>query len=393
MNPMQTAVQILCKLIRGDFPVTHSTDYVSSSDNKAFSISKPSLLRKVSRKVVLKLNVNIACPELLETLVRSVSSSVQFKVVYSGIQISFVNKHGNFFDSMHLNEIFIDPQLIDLKDSRYPLPGISKNGILWVNTTSTTLSPNLYRVLLSKLQLHPSTRPIRLVVTHLTNNFLIAVMAQCVLVSSFSALPMGQPTPNTIAESRDVLGQFLQATSEKLEHLQLRWYWLSSLPLISLQKCINLRVLSVTVNTNVFSHYTTSDANKKLVQIFDTLQYLHSLEFLEWSEPYNIFSDDLLGLHHLLTTFLPKLQHWHWKLTHLLVSTTDLSKEEMKPLEQLLMPLLAGKTATPSCSTYKFTFDNSHLQHWLETIRPHVCFCYCTTSGSQLQFSNLFVFN
>lgn len=384
-------VYILCKLIGGEFPVKHSSDYIGPLDKKAFSVSKPKLPRNLSMKVVLKVNVKIACQDILVALTKTASSSIHFKVVYSGIEISSHMKEffSKYFTDLHFNEVFIDPVLINASELKsLCLPGLTMNGTLWLNTDST-LSANLYRVLLSKFQIRPCATPFGLVITQLSSNLLIALMAQNASVKYFSVLPLHQPMLKNIANSCDVLGEFLSVNSETLEYLQLRWYLLTSLPLESLQKCANLRVLSVTVNTNTpfahhFKHFATA------AELFKALQHLQQLEYFEWSEHLNLVTNELLLLYELLSKYLPNLQHWHWRLINLLLSTTDL--ENFKSLEELLRPLLEGKTGTPSCTTYKFSTNNVHFKCWLETVKPQTCFCNCPTlEGSHLQFSTLMV--
>lgn len=376
---MYTLVSILCKLIGGEFPVIHSSDYVNSVDKRAFPDSKPKLSRNVLQKVAIKLNIVIACHEVLVAVRNMVFCSMHFKVVFSGIGFASSDIKEKFFrrfDGFHLNEISIHPLLIGTNE--WSSLCLVKNGTLWLNT-DTALSANTYRVLFSKLRIRAGTPPIQLVVTQLCNNLLIALMAQNAVVSSLSVLPLSQPISRS-SSFQDVLGEFICAISEKLEYLQLRKCWLTIVPLDSLQKCTKLRVLSVTINPE----YHDSQSSTTLIQILEALQHLRRLEYFEWSELLNVFTKDLLAMHGLLTTSLPQLQHWHWKLGNLMLFTTDLEDFEMQSLKELLRVLLRGKTGTPACSTYKFSLDNYHLKHWLETLRPHVCFHYLTL-GSKFQ--------
>ena len=335
--------------------------------------------------MVIKLNINIGCQEVLEAVTKLVVGSIHFRVVYSGVAFSSPVLQERFFrhtNGLQLNELYICPSTGIRTNETKSSVCLARSGILWLGTDVTFL-PSVYRVLFSRFQIHGGTPPIQLVVTQLSNNPLIALMAQNASVSSFSVLPLGVSTQN-VRSTRDVFGQFLCANCAKLEYLHLQHYWLTLVPLDSLQKCANLRVLSVTTSGQHYHSETT------VVQVFETLQQLHSLEYLEWSEPLNLFTRHVLSLHGLLTTSLPRLQHWHWAMMNIVLSTTDLDNSEMLPLQPLLRALLSGKPSSPSCSTYKFTLDNHHFNQWLENLRPKVCFSSASPEhgpgGSRLQF-------
>lgn len=346
-------------------------------------MQKPKLSKNIKRKLVIKLNINIGCQEVLEAVTKLVVGSIHFRVVYSGLAFSSPAVQERFFrltNGLQLNELHIRPTTAIRTNQTNSSVCLIKSGTLWVST-DTTFLPSAYRVLFSRFQIHAGTPPIQLVVSQLVNNVLIALMAQNASVNSFSVLPWAV-SPQNVRSTRDVFGQFLCANCTKLEYLHLQRYWLTLLPLDSLQKCANLRVLSVTTSGQHYNSATT------VVEVFETLQQLHSLEYLEWSEPLNLFTRHLLPLHSLLTTSLPALQHWHWAMMNIVLSTTDLDNSEMLPVQPLLRVLLSGKISSPSCSTYKFTLDNYHFNQWLENLRPKVCFCSTFSEhGSQLQFS------
>ena len=95
------------------------------------------------------------------------------------------------------------------------------------------------------------------------------------------------------------------------------------MPLDSLQKCVNLRVLSISTNSSTGNSHHFKD-RVSATQIFMALQSLDSLEYFEWSEPLNILTEDILALYGLLSKHLPNLAHWHWKLCYFLLFVTDL---------------------------------------------------------------------
>lgn len=328
----------------------------------------------MSKRVILKVNVMIGCQEILSALKKSVSSSIHFNVVYSGIGFSSscnrkLFKKLDCFGDLHLDEFFINLGLLELGPASN-FPGLNTNGILWLDIESSLLvNCHKFKHLLLRY-----TGPIKLVVTGLNVDCLAALHALKTQVSSLSVLSC---SPKFI-EINSILGQFLDANSKTLEFLQLK-YVLTLLPPNLLQKFANLRVLSVSVNTSSrWSHHTNQAVTAS--QIFTALEHLYYLEYFEWSEPLNIITRDILALYNLLSNFLPKLVHWHWKLSNFLLFTTDLKNSTFEPLEEILKVILAGKTASSWCTTYKFAWDNLHLKKWLETIRPLVCFCFNPTN-------------
>ena len=382
-------VHLLCKLIGGEFPVVHPSDYINSADQKAFSISKPKLPNYRSRRAVMKLNIKISSQEALTVLSEVVPSSAHFEVVYSGIEIysscirkKLVLKALKYFDSVLLNDVFLNPSLVDVEISNR-LPGIAPGGTLWFNTSSN-LSSTSYAEFLHTFS--SASTPIKLVITHLDCNFLTALMAsKTILIDSFSVLA-NQPLRQTILKSREMFGKFLHTNFKVLRYLQLRWYPLTALPLECLQKCTNLRVLSLTMNTETMLTYR--DLKYSAIQIFEALQHLQSLEYFEWSEVLNLVTKDLISLKNLLSHHLPELLHWHMRLSLLLLSTTNLHDPEFESVGELLTPLLIGKTESTWCTTYKFAVGNVHFKNWLKDIRPLVCVnCGSNQQVSLLQFN------
>lgn len=324
--------------------------------------------------MVLKVNVMIGCQEILSALKKSVSSSIIFDVVYSGMGFSSLCnrkllKHLDCFGALHLDELFIHLGLLELRPASN-FPGLNTNGILWLDTESSLLvNCHKFEVLLSRC-----TGPIKLVLTGLNVDCFVALHALKTQVSSLSVLSCS----HKLIEINSILGQFLDVNSKTLEFLQLK-YVLTLLPPNLLQKFANLRVLSVSVNTySGWSRHTNHSVTA--TQIFAALEHLYYLEYFKWSEPLNIITRDILALYNLLSNYLPKLVHWHWKLSSFLLFTTDLNNSTFEPLEAILKILLAGKTTSSWCTTYKFGWDNFHLKKWLETIRPLVCFCFSPTT-------------
>ncbi len=331
----------------------------------------------------MRMTVRIDSQEMFVALKRIAPNSIHFEVIFSGIEfpLHLQKKYLKYFNNLYLNEIFIDPHRDELK-SDFSSPRLTDCGTLWLNTDSA-LSEKFYRNFASHLHIEA----VSLVITRLCSSILNAIMNKNILVTSFCVLPLNQPTLKSITDSTDLFGEFLQFNSGVLEYLHLNSYFFSMLPLHSLQNCGNLRVLSITMNLTISDYFKRTATP---VQIFKSLQHLNCLEYLEWSEPLNIVTRDVLELFDLLSNHLPRLSHWHWKLNNLLLFTTDLNDADLKPLEGFLNILLEGKIASPWCSTYKFDINNLHFKHWLESIRPQTCFC-CVSfpRDSQLRFRTL----
>ena len=356
-------------------------------DKKAFSVSKPTLLKSISRKVILKLNIVISCQETLAMLSAATARSFHFNVVYDGIDFTspYLGKRlllrcFQYFGAIFLRDIFLDPILMDVNELCSSLPCLAANGTAWINTSSS-LSSRLYAVVLSKF-LHQTTSPIKFAITQFSGDFLAALLSLNISVSAFSVFPLKQPIRKNILDSNNIFGEFLCANSTVLEYLELRWYFFTIMPLESIQKCTRLRVLSITVKTNTV--LLCRDMNHAALQIFDALQQLHNLEYFEWCEDLNLVVEDLISMRYLLSNCLPRLLHFHLKLKYLLLFTMDLKYEL---LNELLNPLLKEKTGTTWCSTYKFSINNVHFKKWLEDIRPQTCFnCHTNPNISHLQF-------
>lgn len=319
------AVRSLCKLIGGEFPVKHCSDYIGLSDKKAFSVSKPKLSKNISRKILLKVNVVIGCQGVLSTLKKVISNSIHFIVICSGLGFpssmqARVLKWLGHSNWLHLDEVLVSSGLADASQSPLKLPGLTANGTLWLNTDSV-VSVDLYTAFLSKFVDRPV--PVQLVVTQVKGNLFAALISQKTQISSFSLL-CNQQSVKSIGDSSNIFGEFLRVNSNHLEYFQVQ-HFLTLLPLSSLQKCINLRVLSVTANTDAGVYHPAG-----ATQVFRTLESLHQLEYFEWSEPLNLLTKDVLVLHNLLLNYLPRLLHWHWNLCNLLVFTTDLSLNHWK---------------------------------------------------------------
>lgn len=365
----------LCKLIGGEFPVKHYSDYIGPADKKAFPFSKPSLSPNISRRILLKVNIMIGSQDVVSALHRSTSNSLHFEVIYSGIGFSsllaprkVLKAMNSCFSQLHLDTIVVPSGIIEVAE-KMKLLYLTTSGTLWLNI-DVALSQSLYEVFFSRVLNHSSTvtiGSIGLVVTHLDTNFLAAIISKKYQINSFTLL--NHQYKQSIEDARDKFNEFLNSNAHCLEYIELHHH-MTPVSLESLQKCANLRVLMIAAVSPVSHHKRPVSA----AQIFLTIKHLHSLEYFEWSESLNIITKDVLDLYNLLSNYLPRLLHWHWKLCHLLLFTTDLGNSAFEPLEAILSILLAGKNVSSWCETFKFTLDNCHFQHWLETIRPQVCF-------------------
>ena len=361
----------LCKLIEGEFPVKHHSDYIGPSDKKAFAATRPKL-PCILEKVVLNVTVVADHMNVLSLLEKSRRVSANFETRYNGIGFSAcvqdIFKCLNDFSHFHLNEIIFSSALVgdnELK-SCLRLPGLTANGMLWLNTDFPS-TENFYTSIFSKFL---ENLPLRLVVTQLNQNLLATLVTLKIRVSAFSLLPLNQQAAN-IRNSRDLFNTFLKLNTENLDYMRLR-YCLTLIPLGLLQKFTNLRVLSISANTTATS--PLFDNRNSAAQVLVAMQNLYCLEYFEWSEPLNIITKDVLALYNLLTRYLPNLVHWHWTLSYLLLFTTDLENSLFKPLEPILRILMLGKLASAWCSTYKFALNHRHFKCWMEKLRPDVCF-------------------
>jgi hypothetical protein len=354
------AVSSLCKLIGGNYPVKHFSDYIGSSDRKAFPVAKPSLPLDTTRRVQLKINVTIGRKEMLMALQEVVKSSLHFEVVFSGMGFtsSFVPR--SCFSELCLDEITVNSGFIKSSEGK-KLMHLTPNGTLAINVDSA-ISEDSYRWFLSQILGHRRTAtPIGVVVSDLDANLSAALFSLKIQTSSFIFL---SSQASKHADLRDLLERFFDSNSEVFEYIQLQNA--PVVPLDSLQRCSNLRVLNLATSS--------PKVRVSATQLFLALQHLHCLEYFEWSQSLNILTKDILAQYNLLSKYLPNLVHWHWRLGYLLLFISDLDKPEFEPLEPILSILLEGKMATISCETYKFALDNRHFKHWLRLVRPQVCF-------------------
>lgn len=376
------SVHSLCKLVGGEFPVIHSSDYINLSDKKAFPLSKPRLPNRKPKIVTIFLTIQINSQEILSMVHKIMPKSFHFNVIYSGIdftspylQRKILLQSFRYLNNLSLDEIFFDPALLNQPHlSSISLPGLSSKGTMWINTDLVLSNENV-TTLLNALK-----TPTNLVVTYLNSNFLAATNTLNMLFSAFSLLPV-KPSANT-QDSNIALEKFLYANREVLEYVQLRCYFFSAIPLVALQQCLKLRVLSITTNTN--THHPK--ATNSVMQIFKALHNLHNLEYLEWAEPANLLTVDLIAMQDCLCNFLPNLLHCHLKLGYLLLSTTDLHNITLEPLCDMLKLLLEGKTPSAWCTTYKFAGNSIHFRHWLQKLRTQTCFC-CNMQASTTDLS------
>jgi hypothetical protein len=388
-------VTSLKRLVAGEFPGTHATDYLSSKDRQSHAAVRPQLPppHSGSKQIKLLLSLTPDGATSLEPFC-DLHCTTHFKVVITGLELLSL-RHKSVLSAQlehliqcntALRHVKIDPSLINAKSVSL-LPVLSPSAILSFIVPSQLEKEEKYAKIFTHL-----LKSISLVDGLFTNTYDERVFNALLSVSHCKVRALGivQPTlSRNESQTKCAIIKFLQHNSEAIEYLQLRPYFLTTVltPLLTQLQCSNLRVLSI-------DSCGQSSREKEFllgVDIFNSLCELCNLEFFEWSEVINLWTTDIMALYGLLSNGLPKLRHWHMYLNKLLLSTTDLHSELCFVLLPLLEPLLSGKVGDESCSTYMFPFSHPAFIGWLQSLRDDICF----KTGSHrdcpsLQLCNLF---
>ena len=363
------SVDVVCKLMCGEFPGRHTSDYLSSEDLvKVRGSPKPHLSHvcaSTSSCSILYVNIPIHSPRMLERLLKSSAESKWFHLVLKGLNLTlldpkYITSALQKLDLSELRDLHLSTSLGT--DTACLLPVLStlpQSLSLWL---SNNLTPN------DMLPILQSVGYLRclLVTSKSFPVFEDLANANC----NMKALTVILSAPSGISKYLNRVTTCLQSISKSLEYLQLRSCLLSSI-FAAVQTCSRLRVLSVSPSGG---SYSGSTPHPNMFNVFKMLAQLSSLEFFEWTESLNMQTKDILSLHRLLSDALPKLQHWHMNFPYLLVFTTDLENQEYGPIMPMLQSLLEGKTGDESCVTYKFSFESEAFQVWLSSLRLNVCF-------------------
>ena len=383
------------RLVAGEFPGTHATDYLSSKDRQSHAAVRPQLPppHSTSKQIKLLLSLTPNRTTSLEPFCNLHCTS-HFKVVITGLELLSLRQKSVLTAQLGclvqcnaaLRHVKIDPSLIDAK-SVSSVPVLSPSAILSFIVPSELEKEEKYARIFAHL-----LKSISLVNALFTNTYDERIFSALLSISHCKVRALGivQPTlSRNESQTNHVLVKFLQHNSKTIEYLQLRPYFLTTVltPLLIQLQCSNLRVLSI-------DSCGQSSREKEFhlgVDIFNSLQELYNLEFFEWSEVINLRTTDIMALYCLFSSGLPKLRHWHMYLNKLLLSTTDLHSELYFAILPLLAPLLNGKVGSESCTTYMFPFSHAAFISWMQSLRDDVCF----KTGSHrdcpsLQLCNLF---
>ena len=367
----------LKRLVAGEFPGTHATDYLSSKDRQSHAAVRPQLPppRSTSKQIKLFLSLTLNRTISLEPFCHQICTS-HFEVVITGLQLLSLHHKSVLTIQLEnlllcnsvLQHIKIDPSLIDAKSITL-LPILFPSTILSFIVLSELEKEEKHARIFAHL-----LKSVSLVNVLFTNTYDERVFNGLLSIDHCKVRALGvlQPTlSRNESQINLVLVKFLQHNSKVIEYLQLRPYFLTVLaPLLTQLQCSNLRVLSI-------DSCGQSSQEKEFhlgVDIFNSLHDLHNLEFFEWSEVINLRTTDIMALYQLLSSGLPKLRHWHMYLNKLLLSTTDLHSTLYFTLLPLLEPLLNGKVGDESCTTYMFPFNHTAFISWLQSLRDDVCF-------------------
>ena len=375
------SVTSLQRLVAGEFPGTHASDYLHSKDKMALKIFRPRLPPPCPnlKQVRLLLNLSLDRISSLEQFTKEHCSS-HFKVVITGLDLlplchkSMLTHHLKNLRlcNSSLLHIKLDPSLVNAESISF-LPSLPSSCVLSFITPSELEEESKYASIFAHL-----FSSISVINAFFTNTSDERVFNALLSVSHCRVRALGiiQPTLSRNESLTNLtLVKFLEQNSGTIEYIQLRPYFLTTVltPLLTELNCCNLRVLSI-------DSCGQSSREKDFhlgEDIFNALSELSNLEFFEWAEVVNLRTTDIMALYHLLSNFLPKLQHWHMYLNRLLLSTTDLDNECFSDLLPLLRPLLVGKVGDESCSTYMFYFNHAVFVNWLQTLRS-----ICTKIGT-----------
>ena len=381
MVTLTHSVRALCKLIKGEFPVRHPSDYISSTDKKVYSFVKPTL-GGTRTKICIVLNIGITSRESFMLFQEAVPNSIIFDTVFSGINIQSLEHCAlsetlHFFSGPNYDSIILDPSLFNseiyLADS-CGVPRLRRDGCLCLNTQAAFLPSEMCKILLSKILGNCSSSSISLVLTQYRSDILSALLLlPSVRLRAVRIIPLVDPPIQTMTEGVGALCKVLNENEGILEYLQLDRFSVTFVPMLSLEKCINLRVLNITQRRDkgvLLKHMRSS-----VIRLFNSLQKLQNLEYFEWCDDVNLVNKDLISMKNALTNFLPNLLHWHLRCCRIMLFRSDLtSSNDEEGTTELLRQLMGDKTGDESCDTYLFPIRNIHFVNWLEIARPNVCF-------------------
>ena len=356
----------MLKLARGEYPVSHPSDYVSKEDLSRVYRQSPPVLPHSHTPPRLIISVELPSPSQVDSILELYSSKYYFKVEISGCDLSLLRSShvprllsavqnkclSNL--SVHLSHLPVIVQKCD------HLPLSSRTSLSLVGDQSLQVSHHL-RTLLSRCAIRMIIIDNQYAVNH--PSCLIDPLTN---ISSFSLLGV-----NT-KEADQNLEQFIDRNCSSLEYFEVN-ACLTLLPqcVRALRQCAALRVLSVTQKR--LDRRLQIDCSPDT--IFSTIGSLASLEYFEWKESIALRTRDLVALYETLSHRLPRLRHLHLHGFTVLVSTPDLDNPQLEAIMELLLSLLTGKEGDESVCTYKFQFSNDTFKHFIGTVRPDVCFC------------------
>ena len=366
----------LQRLVAGEFPGKHASDYLPSKDKKALKVARPHLPPPCSNSECVKLLVNLSLCRMssLEWFTNQHCTS-HFKVVITGLDLLSLHHKSMLTAQLEnlrlcnssLLHIKFDPSLLNAKNLTL-LPSLPPPCVLSFIVPSELETEEKYAKIFAHLL--KSTSVINAFFTNTSDERIFNALLS-VDHCQIRALGIIQPTlSRNESQANLAIVKSLQHNSSTIEYIQLRPYFLTTslTPLLTDLKCFNLRVLSI-------DSCGQSSREKEFrlgADIFTALGLFYNLEYFEWAEVVNLRTTDVMALYHVLTNFLPKLQHWHMYLNRILLSTTDLNDERFFDLLPLLGPMLNGKVGDESCTTYMFYLSNNAFVSWIQSLRS-VC--------------------
>lgn len=388
-------VTSLQRLVTGEFPGTHASDYLNSKDKKAHKAVRPQLSphHSSSEQVKLLLSLSLYRMTSLEHF-SSQHCTSHFKVVITGLDLLSLRRKSMLAIQLNnlqlcnssLLQMKLDPSLIDAKSVSL-LPVLSPACVLSFIVPSELGEEDKYINIFAHL-----LKSISIVNAFFTNTSDERIFNALLSVDHCRVRALGiiQPTLSRNESQTNLsLVKFLQHNSNVIEYLQLRPYFLTTvlMPLLTRLHCSSLRVLSI----DSCGQMSRGKEFHLGEDIFNMLSELCNLEYFEWAEVINLRTTDIMALYHLLLNSFPQLRHWHMYLNKLLLSTTDLDNELCSNLLPLLRPMLRGKVGDESCTTYKFPFSHVAFVNWLQSLRNDVCFKTGTHRDCpSVQLQNLF---
>lgn len=353
----------------GNFPGTHAMDYVSNKELKVFSFKKRPQLVQQGPASHGRIKLLINCYQLhthtLEMVAQTNRDSSFFEIVLSGCQ------------------------LYELHYMKPNLPGISLSTVSVFRIVCDDKCCEIFECL-ARAGAHAVSFPTDVALSLRHNPKLLAAACRWLrglgLVSSLMVV-------NNDSRQRDLeyLGQLvdslqhshlrallfdgvgvdicevLGSLSPSLEYLDIVKISFMEIPLAALGQCCHLRVLSLNTLSAKRHHPHVPPG-----VIFRNLSSLPLLEYFEWVESCNLTATDVTALHFVLTNSLPNLCHWHTNFPKLLLSVTDIKKEEVLPVLSVVSQLLQGWVGDEYCMTKIFSAKVALLDR-LRQLRPGVC--------------------